>query len=109
MAGLNELTTISIISIHRLDVFVMFFFLFNCIVFVDEFELPVSLEYMIGGGKLLSLKCRCLGYLVLLNKCRTKQMSPAKTAIPVETPNSVGKSDVSVDMSGENGKIEKSP
>lgn len=61
--------------------------------------LPVSLEYMIGGGKLLSLKCRCRGYLVLVNKCNTIQIKPAKTAIPVETPKNVGRSEVSVDMS----------
>lgn len=63
-------------------------------------ELPVSLEYMIKfDGKLLSVNCRCRGYLVLVNRCNTMQMRPAKTAIPVETPRSVGRSEVSVDMS----------
>lgn len=66
---------------------------------IPYFQLPVSLEYMIGGGKLLSVKCRCRGYFVLLNKCKTIQMRPANTAIPVDTPNSVGKSDVNVDIS----------
>lgn len=60
---------------------------------------PVSLEYIIGGGKLLSLKCRCRGYLVLVNKCKTIQMRPANTAMPVETPSNVGRSEVSVDRS----------
>lgn len=62
-------------------------------------HIPVSLEYIIGGGKLLSVNCRCRGYFVLLNKCNTIQIKPPKTAIPVETPSNVGKSDVNVAIS----------
>lgn len=64
----------------------------------DKKNSPVSLEYIIGG-KLVSLKFRVRGYLVLLNKCNTIQMRPARTAIPVDTPSNVGKSDVNVDIS----------
>jgi len=48
-----------------------------------------------GGGILASAKFRCLGYFVLLNKCNTIHIRPASTAIPVETPNNVGKSEPS--------------
>lgn len=48
-----------------------------------------------GGGILASPKLRCLGYLVLLNRCNTMQMRPASTAMPEETPSSVGKSELS--------------
>lgn len=60
---------------------------------------PVSLEYIIGGAKFASAKFRCLGYFVLLNKCNTIQIRPASTAIPVVTPNNVGRSDVITDIS----------
>lgn len=60
--------------------------------------IPVSLEYMMGGGILASGNW-WRGYFVLLKRCKTIQIRPAKTAIPVETPNNVGKSDVSVDIS----------
>lgn len=59
----------------------------------------MSLEYNIGGGKFELLKFRCRGYFVLLNKCKTKQMRLANTAMPVVTLKSVGKSDVNVDIS----------
>lgn len=55
--------------------------------------LPVSLEYIIGGGKLASPKLRCLGYLVLLNRCNTMQIRPASTPMPTHTPSSVGRSE----------------
>lgn len=60
---------------------------------------PVSVEYIIGGGMLASPKFRCLGYLVLLNRCKTMHIRPAKTAMPVDTPSNVGKSDVSAAIS----------
>lgn len=63
------------------------------------FSVPVSLEYIIGGGKFASPKLRCRGYFVLLNKCNTIQIRPVRTAIPVVTPSRVGKSDVNVDIS----------
>lgn len=62
-------------------------------------HLPVSLEYIIGGWEPLSLKRRMFGYLFLLNKCKTKQINPANTAIPVVTPSNVGKSEVNVAIS----------
>lgn len=54
--------------------------------------LPVSLANIIGGPLWASAKCRVRGYFVLLNKCRTMQMRPARTAIPVVTPKRVGRS-----------------
>lgn len=60
---------------------------------------PVSLEYIIGGAKFASPKFLWRGYLVLLNKCRTIQIKPARTAIPDVTPSSVGRSDVMMSMS----------
>lgn len=68
-------------------------------------ELPVSLEYIIGGGKLLSLKCRCRGCFVFVNKCKTMQIRPPSTNIPVETPKSVGKSEVKVDISKSKNQV----
>lgn len=48
-----------------------------------------------GGGIFASPKFRCLGYLVLLNRCSTMQMRPASTAMPEDTPSNVGKSELS--------------
>lgn len=67
--------------------------------------LPVSLEYNIGGGKFELLKFRCRGYFVLLNKCKTKQMRLANTAMPVVTLKKVGRSDVNVDISDDDRKL----
>lgn len=63
--------------------------------------LPVSLANIIGGPWCASAKCRVRGYLVLLNRCRTMQMRPANTAIPVVTPKSVGRSEAMPDKSEE--------
>lgn len=50
---------------------------------------------MIGAPLLLfGPQFLLLGYLVLLIKCNTIQINPARTAMPVETPSNVGKSDV---------------
>lgn len=56
--------------------------------------LPALFEYITGGGILASPKFLCRGYFVLLNKCKTIHIKPARTAIPVVTPNSVGKFEV---------------
>lgn len=60
---------------------------------------PVSLANMTGGPECASAKCRVRGYFVLLNKCRTMQISPASTKIPVDTPRSVGRSAAITDIS----------
>lgn len=60
-------------------------------------NIPVSVEYIIGGCNVASPKLRCLGYL--LNKCNTIHIRPANTAIPVVTPNNVGRSDVKTAIS----------
>lgn len=57
--------------------------------------LPVSLENNMGGAKLAFAKCRGRGDRADVNKCRTKQISPVNTAIPVATPANAEKSDVS--------------
>lgn len=59
----------------------------------------MSLANITGGPECASAKCRVRGYFVLLNKCKTMQISPASTAMPVLTPSSVGRSDVIVDKS----------
>lgn len=46
-----------------------------------------------GGGRFASPKFRGRGYFVLLKRCNTMQMRPASTAMPVETPSSVGRSE----------------
>lgn len=62
--------------------------------------LPVSLANIIGGPECASAKWRVRGYLVLLNRCRTMQIKPASTAIPVVTPRRVGRSEPMRDKSG---------
>lgn len=59
---------------------------------------PVSLANITGGPECASARW-LRGYLVLLNKCKTMQIKPASTAIPVETPRSVGRSDPMTDIS----------
>lgn len=93
MAGLNELN----IVIQNIVISIGFV---STLLSRLNAKLPVSLEYIIGGGKLLSVNCRCRGCFVLVNKCKTMQIRPASTAIPVETPNSDRElAEVSVDMS----------
>lgn len=66
------------------------FIFFKCMLLS---HLPVSLEYMIGGGRFASPKFRGRGYLVLVNRCNTIQIRPVSTAMPVATPSRVGRSE----------------
>ena len=72
-------------------------------------RVPVSLEYRIGGGRWVSAKWRCLGYLFLLNRCSTMQMRPASTAMPDVTPSNVGRSEVMTMSTGGERKREGEP